>query len=101
MRKECAGDPGFPFTPIVIVTAMAESRDVVAGFEAGGDDYLTKPVDQHALAQWNATPAGHILISQRVHAAAADLVDAESVGELTLDGFQRPMPAYSVRAMKG
>ena len=35
--------------PIVLVTARTDSRDVVAGLEAGGDEYLTKPVDQAAL----------------------------------------------------
>lgn len=29
--------------PIVIVTARADTHDVVAGLEAGADDYLTKP----------------------------------------------------------
>ena len=42
-------DPEFPFTPIIMVTAMTDTKDVVAGFDAGGDDYLTKPVDQQAL----------------------------------------------------
>ena len=38
-----------PFMPIVMVTAKADSKDIVAGLEAGGDEYLTKPVDQAAL----------------------------------------------------
>ena len=29
--------------PIIIVTAQADSHDVVAGLEAGADDYVTKP----------------------------------------------------------
>ncbi len=29
--------------PIVVVTARADSHDVVAGLEAGADDYVTKP----------------------------------------------------------
>src|SRR6185295_14132902 len=43
--RRLKGDPTFPFTPIILVTAMADTKDVVAGLEAGGDDYLTKPVD--------------------------------------------------------
>ena len=35
--------------PIILVTAKTDSKDVVAGLEAGGDEYLTKPVDQAAL----------------------------------------------------
>ena len=36
------------FTPIVLVTAKADARDVIQGLEAGGDDYLTKPFEQTA-----------------------------------------------------
>jgi len=42
-------DTSMPFMPIIMVTAKADSRDVVAGLEAGGDEYLTKPVDHAAL----------------------------------------------------
>ncbi len=42
-------DSTLPFMPIILVTAKSESKDVVAGLEAGGDEYLTKPVDQAAL----------------------------------------------------
>src|ERR1051325_7428869 len=38
-----------PFIPVILVTARADNKDVIAGIEAGGDDYLTKPVDQAAL----------------------------------------------------
>ena len=48
--RRLRADPEFPFTPIILVTAMADSKDVVAGLEAGGDEYLTKPVDHAALA---------------------------------------------------
>ncbi len=48
--RQLRADPAFPFTPIILVTAMADSKDIVAGLEAGGDEYLTKPVDHAALA---------------------------------------------------
>jgi adenylate cyclase len=47
--RQLRADPSFPFTPIIMVTAKADPKDVVAGLEAGGDEYLTKPVDQTAL----------------------------------------------------
>src|SRR5712692_3046217 len=46
--RKLRADPSLPFTPIIMVTAKTDSRDVVAGLEAGGDEYLTKPVDQAA-----------------------------------------------------
>ena len=47
--KRLKADPALPFTPVILVTARADAKDVIAGLEAGGDDYLTKPVDQAAL----------------------------------------------------
>ena len=35
--------------PIILCTAKADTKDVVAGLEAGADEYLTKPIDQTAL----------------------------------------------------
>jgi class 3 adenylate cyclase len=48
--RRLRADPAFPFTPIILVTAMGDPKDVIAGLEAGGDEYLTKPVDHAALA---------------------------------------------------
>jgi class 3 adenylate cyclase len=48
--RRLKADASLPFIPIIMVTAMSDTRDVVAGLEAGGDDYLTKPVDQAALS---------------------------------------------------
>jgi len=47
--RRLRADPDFPFTPIVLVTALSETKDVIAGLEAGGDEYLTKPIDHGAL----------------------------------------------------
>jgi adenylate cyclase len=42
-------DAALRFVPVILLTAKSDTRDVVAGLEAGGDDYLAKPVDQAAL----------------------------------------------------
>jgi class 3 adenylate cyclase len=47
--RRLRGDASLPFMPIILVTARTDPRDIVAGLEAGGDEYLTKPVDQAAL----------------------------------------------------
>ena len=47
--QKLKGDASLPFMPIVMVTAKADPKDIVAGLDAGGDEYLTKPVDQAAL----------------------------------------------------
>jgi two-component system phosphate regulon response regulator OmpR len=36
-------------TPVILLTARGESRDRIAGFEAGADDYLTKPFEPREL----------------------------------------------------
>jgi class 3 adenylate cyclase len=47
--RRIKSDPSLPFTPIILVTAKSDSKDVVAGLEAGADEYLTKPLDQTGL----------------------------------------------------
>jgi len=47
--KRLKADARLPFIPVILVTAKASPKDVVAGLDAGGDDYLTKPIDQGAL----------------------------------------------------
>jgi class 3 adenylate cyclase len=49
VTRRIKSDPEMPFTPIILVTAKADSKDIVAGLEAGADEYLTKPVDQMSL----------------------------------------------------
>src|SRR5215469_7187703 len=47
--RRLKSDPSLPFIPIILVTAKSDTKDVVAGLDAGADEYLTKPVDQKAL----------------------------------------------------
>jgi adenylate cyclase len=43
---------------------------------------------------------GQILLSQRAFAAVEEVIEAESVGELALKGFSRPIPAVDVIALR-
>ena len=47
--RHIRADSSLPFMPIIMVTAKADSKDVVSGLEAGADEYLPKPVDHTAL----------------------------------------------------
>jgi len=47
--RRLKNDPTLPFMPIIMVTAKADSKDVILGLEAGSDEYLTKPVDHGSL----------------------------------------------------
>ncbi len=47
--RRLKADPALSFVPIILVTAKADSKDVVEGLDAGADEYLTKPIDQKAL----------------------------------------------------
>jgi class 3 adenylate cyclase/CheY-like chemotaxis protein len=47
--KELKRDESLGFIPVILLTAKADRTDIVAGLDAGADDYLTKPFDQAAL----------------------------------------------------
>jgi len=47
--RRLRADAALPFMPIILVTAKDDSQDVIAGLDAGADEYLTKPVDLAAL----------------------------------------------------
>jgi adenylate cyclase len=109
--RELKADAGLPFMPIILVTAKADAVDIVAGLDAGGDEYITKPVDHAALVarvrsilrikalhdtvqeqaarleEWNRT------LEQRV---AAQLAEIERLG--TLKRFLSPQVAELVAA---
>lgn len=43
------GNEATQFIPIVMITALQEKEDRVKGIEAGADDFLSKPFDEHEL----------------------------------------------------
>lgn len=47
--RRIKSNPKIAHVPVVMVTALDQPADRVAGLEAGADDFLTKPVDDAAL----------------------------------------------------
>ncbi|BBE71796.1 response regulator transcription factor [Oharaeibacter diazotrophicus] len=63
-------------TPVIVLTAMDQISDRIAGLNAGADDYLVKPFDLHELG------ARLSAVSRRYHGNPNPLV---SVGDLQVD----------------
>jgi DNA-binding response OmpR family regulator len=69
--------------PIIIITAQTDTVDMVAGLEAGADDYVTKPVVPKELA------ARIRALLRRVHLQGASTASAASIfGEIELQREQ-------------
>jgi adenylate cyclase len=66
------------------------------GFEGRSDYAAIGAVTNLASRLADEATAGQILISQRLYAEVEDDVEVEPVGEFTLKGFQRPVPAFNV-----
>jgi two-component system phosphate regulon response regulator OmpR len=86
-----------PAMPILLLTARGAPEDVVAGFEAGADDYLGKPFDPRVLlvriramlrrATPPPSPAGPLQLGEAVFdAARAELVTP--TGRIRLTGAE-------------
>jgi two-component system cell cycle response regulator len=43
--KRLKADPTLPFIPVIMQTALDSTERMVAGLEAGADDYVTKPIN--------------------------------------------------------
>jgi DNA-binding response OmpR family regulator len=70
------------------------------GFEGRSDYAAIGAVTNLASRLADEASAGQILISQRLYAEVEDEVDVEPAGEFTLKGFQRPVPAFNVVAVR-
>jgi two-component system phosphate regulon response regulator PhoB len=47
--KRLKNDPATRTVPIIMLTALCEEADIVAGLELGADDYITKPFSPRVL----------------------------------------------------
>jgi DNA-binding response OmpR family regulator len=74
-------------TPVIMVTARADSHDVVAGLEAGADDYVTKPfIPKEVSARIRALARRTRATEPRTHITVGDLDIAPQDGVVTRNG---------------
>ena len=70
------------------------------GFEGRWEYGAIGSVPNLAARLCGEAKPGEILVSQRVAGSIEELVEAVSIGDLTLKGFQRPIAAYKILARK-
>jgi adenylate cyclase len=70
------------------------------GFEGRWDYGVIGTVANLAARLCSEARPNQILIPQRLLAQAEELAEVENVGELTLKGFSRPVPAFNVLGLK-
>lgn len=67
------------WVPIIFLSTRAEPGDVAAGIEAGGDDYLSKPVDETILKAKLVAMQRIAAMRHKLIAVSMDLEKANSV----------------------
>jgi adenylate cyclase len=71
------------------------------GFEGRFDYAAIGPVTNLASRLCDEADGEQILVSPRVYSAVEVLVEAETVGELSLKGFSRPILVYNIIGLRG
>lgn len=76
--------------PIIMLTALTETSDVVAGLEAGADDYVTKPFKPRELLA-RVRAQGRRVSGGSETLRVADLVISQAGHSVTRDGAPIPL----------
>ena len=94
---------------VLDLTERMESASIVLplriGIAAGrvivfeGDDFIGMSINL-ASRLCDEAHDGQVLINARVMATLSDQIEAESVGDLVLKGFSRPVRAFAVTSLK-
>ena len=83
--RRLKAQPAFAHVPVIFMTGLAETEHIVAGFAAGGVDYVVKPVRaQEVLARL----ATHVRNARAVR-LAREAVDVGGLGVLVVDARGR------------
>jgi DNA-binding response OmpR family regulator/DNA-binding CsgD family transcriptional regulator len=83
--RRIKADPALAHVPILFMTGMSETQDVVEGFACGGVDYVVKPVRaQEVLARLHTHTR-----NARITRMARDAVDVAGMGVIFVDTQRR------------
>ena len=87
--------------PIIILTAQTESQDVIAGLEAGADDYVTKPfVTTELLARIAAQLRRSTAAEPEASMECGPLVLSPELGALHVHGSPVPLSRTEFKVMQ-
>ena len=70
------------------------------GFEGRRDYGAIGPVTNLSARLCGEANSGQVLVSQRVYGKVEERLEAEHVGDLTLKGLRKPVPAYNVLKLR-
>jgi two-component system cell cycle response regulator len=84
--RRVRADPNAPYAYFVLLTSLDDKRHVVAGMEAGADDYLTKPFGHEELETRLIAAARVSALHRKITAQQAEL---ERLNELLFDDSRR------------
>ena len=86
--KQIKADPQTSRIPIIMLTALSEEADIVAGLELGADDYVTKPFSPRVLlARVKAA-------LRRETAKTIDPTDVLSIHDIHIDSVRHKVTVH-------
>ena len=86
------------YVPVLMLTARGRAEDVVQGFAAGADDYLTKPFDLAVLLARLSALLRRMSWPQTAKAANEDLPEFEFAGRrIDFEALELHAPGRTVR----
>jgi len=83
--RRIKSDPAWAHVPVIFMTGLSETSQIVKGFDAGGVDYVVKPVRAEEVKVRLAT---HVRNARAVR-MARESIDIGGLGMLMVDARQR------------
>ncbi|MES2888266.1 MAG: DNA-binding response regulator [Pseudomonadota bacterium] len=83
--RRIKANPAWSHVPVIFMTGLSETRHIVQGFDAGGVDYVVKPLRAQEVLARLATHVRHA----RTARMARDAIDIGGHGVLMIDAHHR------------